>query len=83
MSDVSTTVHRILTDDFEVPVEAIRPQTALGSLDLDSLALAEFAFVLKEQLGVGPAPGLVVKATTIDELIASLEAAPSPESAAR
>jgi acyl carrier protein len=82
MPDIVTTIHRILTDGFEVPTEAIRPQATLDSLDLDSLALAEFALALQERLGVKPAADMVAKTTTIAQLAASLEASRSAETAA-
>ncbi|MFK4065190.1 acyl carrier protein [Streptomyces sp. NPDC029674] len=74
MPDIVATIHRVLTDDFEVPAEAIHPQATLESLDLDSLALAEFSLILQERLGVKPAVGIVAKTTTVSRLAASLAA---------
>jgi acyl carrier protein len=73
MPDIVATIHQILADDFEVPAEAISPQATLESLDLDSLALSEFALMLQERTGVKPAVGIVAKTTTVSELAASLE----------
>ncbi|MGK5640619.1 acyl carrier protein [Streptomyces sp. URMC 126] len=74
MPNVATVIHRVLTDGFEVPAEAVRPQATLDSLDLDSLALAEFALALQERLGVKPPADVFAKSSTIAQLSASLEA---------
>lgn len=74
MPDIVATIHHILAEEFEVPAETIRPQATLESLGLESLALAEFAFVLQDRLGMKPAVGIVAPMTTVTELAASLEA---------
>ncbi|MGW1195431.1 acyl carrier protein [Streptomyces sp. NPDC002536] len=52
MTDTCDIVRSILTKTFRVPDHEITPQVTLEQLQLDSLALAEFALVLQEQIGV-------------------------------
>lgn len=52
MADTYDTVHSALTATFRIPEDELHPQATLAQLDLDSLALAEFALVLEERLGV-------------------------------
>ncbi|WP_369211975.1 acyl carrier protein [Streptomyces flavofungini] len=52
MSDTYETVRSALTATFRIPEDELHPHTTLRQLDMDSLALAEFALVLEERLGV-------------------------------
>ncbi|MEV6506666.1 phosphopantetheine-binding protein [Streptomyces sp. NPDC051642] len=74
MSPAQTAVTSVLTEKFEVSAESIRPEATLESLDLDSLALAELALALQEQLGVPVAEEEASKHSTVGELVAALNA---------
>ncbi|MFG2370166.1 phosphopantetheine-binding protein [Streptomyces sp. NPDC048504] len=74
MSPAQTAVTAVLTEKFEVSAESIRPEATLESLDLDSLALAELALALQEQLGVPVAEEEAAKNSTVGELVAALNA---------
>ncbi|WP_329124952.1 phosphopantetheine-binding protein [Streptomyces sp. NBC_01465] len=74
MSDVTTAVHSVLTEKFEVVPADIAPAATLESLDLDSLSLAELALALQEQLGVKVEEHEAAKGTTVGELVAAIEA---------
>jgi acyl carrier protein len=52
--DVLRAVEKILIDTFDVPAERLRPETTFENLELDSLALAELAVLVQEELGVFP-----------------------------
>jgi acyl carrier protein len=43
------TVAGILTEQFEVDPERVRPDTTLANLGLDSLALMEFVFAVEDR----------------------------------
>ena len=42
----------ILTEQFEVDPERVRPETSLANLGLDSLALMEFVFAVEDRFDV-------------------------------
>ncbi|MEV1019357.1 phosphopantetheine-binding protein [Streptomyces sp. NPDC050264] len=73
-SPASAALTAVLTEKFEIDPEHIRPDATLESLDLDSLALAELALALQEQLGVQVAEDEAAKHTTVAELTAALNA---------
>ncbi|WP_175409060.1 acyl carrier protein [Streptomyces sp. TRM64462] len=72
MSDVHDAVRSALAS-FNVPDDLVRPDATLAELDMDSLALAEFALVLQERLGVRVGGEHASKSTTIAEVVAFLE----------
>jgi acyl carrier protein len=74
MSPAQTALTAVLTEKFEVSAESIRPEATLESLDLDSLALAELALALQEQLGVPVAEEETAKQSTVGGLVAALNA---------
>ncbi|MEW1828395.1 phosphopantetheine-binding protein [Streptomyces sp. NPDC088196] len=74
MSPAHTAVTAVLTEKFEVSADSIRPEATLESLDLDSLALAELALALQEQLGVPVAEEEAAKNRTVGQLVAALNA---------
>ncbi|WP_405949388.1 phosphopantetheine-binding protein [Streptomyces prunicolor] len=74
MSPAQTALTAVLTEKFEVSAERIRPEATLESLDLDSLALAELALALQEQLGVPVAEEETAKHSTVGGLVAALNA---------
>ncbi|MFD3558451.1 phosphopantetheine-binding protein [Streptomyces sp. NPDC058686] len=65
-------VASVLMHKFEVGPDSIRPDATLASLDLDSLALAELALALQDQLGVRVDESEATKRTTVAELSATL-----------
>ncbi|WP_327350821.1 phosphopantetheine-binding protein [Streptomyces sp. NBC_01304] len=74
MSAIDSAIHSVLTGKFEVAQDHIRPEATLESLDLDSLALAELALALQEELGVEVHEHEATKSTTVGELTATLAA---------
>ncbi len=42
----------VLVDNFHVAAEAVRPETSLEQLGLDSLALMEFVFAMEDRFDV-------------------------------
>ncbi|MGW6258991.1 acyl carrier protein [Streptomyces sp. NPDC055085] len=42
----------VLVSTFAIPLREIRPTATIGDLDLDSLALAELAVILSENIGI-------------------------------
>ncbi|MER6380507.1 acyl carrier protein [Streptomyces sp. NPDC001118] len=52
MTDTYATIRSVLTGSFLVPETELGPGVTLEQLELDSLALAEFALILDERLGV-------------------------------
>ncbi|GGU73406.1 hypothetical protein GCM10010211_44150 [Streptomyces albospinus] len=48
MDDVLQHLVTLLTDKFDVPADAILPDSTLTDMDLDSLAVVEFAVTLQE-----------------------------------
>lgn len=71
-SRARTVVAAVLMEKFEVSADSIRPDATLASLDLDSLALAELALALQDQLGVRVDESEATKRTTVAELTATL-----------
>ncbi|GAA1913864.1 hypothetical protein GCM10009837_43220 [Streptomyces durmitorensis] len=74
MSSIDTAIHSVLTGKFEVPQDLILPEATLESLDLDSLALAELALALQEELAVEVQEHEATKSTTVAGLTATLAA---------
>ncbi|QHC22680.1 acyl carrier protein [Streptomyces sp. GS7] len=48
MDDVLQHLMTVLTEKFDVPADAIRADSTLTDLDLDSLAVVEFAVTLQD-----------------------------------
>ncbi|MER5497644.1 MULTISPECIES: acyl carrier protein [unclassified Streptomyces] len=48
MSAIHPKITEVLTHTFKVPVGEIRPDSTMDSLEMDSLAAAEFAVLLRE-----------------------------------
>ncbi|NEB76219.1 hypothetical protein G3I40_13450 [Streptomyces sp. SID14478] len=73
-SPVTSALTTVLTEKFEVDPAAVHPDATLESLDLDSLALAELALALQEELGVKVEESEATKHTTVAGLTAALSA---------
>ncbi|MGV9701594.1 acyl carrier protein [Streptomyces sp. NPDC003483] len=74
MSPVQAAVTAVLTQKFEVRPESIHPDATLESFDLDSLALAEFALVLQQRLGIRVEEDEAGRHSTVGGLVAALNA---------
>jgi acyl carrier protein len=71
-SSVSTVQDRITTmliDRFGVPREELRPDATFAELDLDSLALVEFALVVEKEFGVPMGEDEVSTGATISDAV--------------
>ncbi|GGV08798.1 phosphopantetheine-binding protein [Streptomyces spectabilis] len=67
----TATTHRVstlLSERFGVPVQEVHADARLKDLDLDSLALVEFALVAEEEFGVR----LTEDDVTTDDTVADL-----------
>ncbi|MFH8475525.1 acyl carrier protein [Streptomyces sp. NPDC018000] len=53
MSAIHPKITEVLTRTFKVPVAEIRPDSTMDSLEMDSLAVAEFAVLIREAMGGG------------------------------
>ncbi|MFF9506761.1 acyl carrier protein [Streptomyces sp. NPDC014724] len=51
MSAIHPKITEVLTHTFKVPAVEIRPDSTMDSLEMDSLAVAEFAVLIRETLG--------------------------------
>ena len=72
MTDTDLAFRSVLTGKFQIPAQAITPGATLEQLDLDSLALAELALTLQEELGIRVEEHEARKETTVAELSATL-----------
>ncbi len=82
-----TTIHpkitEVLTGTFKVPAAEILPESTMDSLEMDSLAVAEFAVIIKETLGVSADSEKLYKDATLADITAYIdEAVDSAESEA-
>ncbi|MGW1181992.1 MULTISPECIES: acyl carrier protein [unclassified Streptomyces] len=75
MSTIDPRITDVLSRTFKVPVAEIHPEATMDGLDMDSLAAAEFAVVLRETTGVELETGTLTRGTTLAELTAHLHAA--------
>ncbi|OEV29396.1 hypothetical protein AN219_16800 [Streptomyces nanshensis] len=73
MIPVRETLAAVLTDQFRVPPEEMSPETALASLDVDSLAVVELLFALQEELEVTIGEDEVTPRHTLQDLVEMLE----------
>lgn len=73
MTSVRETVAAILVGKFRVHPQEIKPEEALASLDVDSLAVVELLFALQEELGVTIGEDEVTPRHTLQELVETLE----------
>ncbi|WP_327365692.1 acyl carrier protein [Streptomyces sp. NBC_01217] len=51
MSAIHPKIIEVLTHTFKVPAAEIRPDSTMDSLEMDSLAVAEFAVLIRETVG--------------------------------
>ncbi|MCS0638604.1 acyl carrier protein [Streptomyces sp. LP05-1] len=72
-ADTYATIRTALITDFRVPEDEVTPDATLEQLELDSLALAEFALILEERLGVKIDSEHAVRTTTLAEITDHLD----------
>lgn len=75
MSAIHPEITDVLSHTFKVPVAEILPDSTMDSLDMDSLAVAEFAVILRETTGAELDPGTLHRQTTLARLTELLHAA--------
>ncbi|MCG7528818.1 acyl carrier protein [Streptomyces sp. OfavH-34-F] len=75
MSTIHPRITDVLSRTFKVPVAEILPDATMDSLDMDSLAVAEFAVVLREATGVELDTATLHRRTTLAQLTDHLHAA--------
>lgn len=83
MTDTYDTVRSALAATFRIPEDELHPQVTLAQLEMDSLALAEFALVLEERLGVKLQSEHATGETTLAEVAEHLHTLLSEPAATR
>lgn len=77
-SDSYTAICDALTATFGVEPEALRPGATFAELDLDSIALLEFALVMGERLGVRGGNAELLPTMTLGEATVFVDTLRSP-----
>ncbi|MEV2255587.1 MMPL family transporter [Streptomyces sp. NPDC050147] len=72
-TDTFDVIRTALTSTFRVPEEEVLASATLEQLELDSLALAEFALILEERLGVKIDSEHAGRTTTLAEVASHLD----------
>ncbi|MFH9762198.1 acyl carrier protein [Streptomyces anulatus] len=75
MRTIHPKITEVLTGTFKVPAAEILPESTMDSLEMDSLAVAEFAVVIKETLGVDADSQKLYKDATLADITAYIDAA--------
>ncbi|WP_457518146.1 acyl carrier protein [Streptomyces sp. TE33382] len=65
---IHPTITEVLTGTFKVPAVEILPDSTMDSLEMDSLAIAEFAVIIKETLGVEADSDKLYKEATLTDI---------------
>ncbi|QXE35984.1 MULTISPECIES: acyl carrier protein [Streptomyces] len=73
MSEIHPRITEVLTGTFKVPAAEILPEATMDSLEMDSLAVAEFAVIIKETLGIDTDSDALLKGATLAEITAFLD----------
>lgn len=71
--DTYAVICSVLTTAFKIPDDEISPERTLEQLELDSLALAEFALILQERLEVRIDEEHATRATTLAQITEHLD----------
>ncbi|GHI94683.1 acyl carrier protein [Streptomyces olivaceus] len=74
MTDTYDVIRSVLTTTFQIPDAEIGPERTLEQLELDSLALAEFALILQERLEVRVDEEHATRTTTLAQVTEHLDA---------
>ncbi|WNF25567.1 acyl carrier protein [Streptomyces sp. C11-1] len=75
MKTIHPKITEVLTETFKVPAAEILPESTMDSLEMDSLAVAEFAVIIKETLGVDADSEKLYKDATLADVSAFIDAA--------
>ncbi|MEU0834348.1 acyl carrier protein [Streptomyces sp. NPDC056231] len=81
MSAIHPQITDVLTNTFKVPAAEILPGSTMDSLEMDSLAVAEFAVIIKETLGVEADSGKLYKDATLADITTFIDAVVSGDPA--
>ncbi|MFE7710858.1 acyl carrier protein [Streptomyces sp. NPDC057486] len=81
MSAIHPKITDVLTNTFKVPAAEILPGSTMDSLEMDSLAVAEFAVIIKEALGVEADSDKLYKDATLADITTFIDAAVSGDPA--
>ncbi|MFG2561283.1 acyl carrier protein [Streptomyces sp. NPDC048496] len=81
MSAIHPQITDVLTNTFKVPAAEILPGSTMDSLEMDSLAVAEFAVIIKETLGVEADSDKLYKDATLADITTFIGAAVSGDPA--
>lgn len=71
---VSTRLHRLLTNRFDIPAEELRPAVTFDALKFDSLDLVDLALAAEEEFGVSISDDEAEDLRTVDDAAALIEA---------
>ena len=74
-----TRLSTILVTYFGVEESEVRPDVTFAELDLDSLAIVEFALVAEKEFGVAIGEDEVSPHATVDDALAMLDAKGVPD----
>ncbi|MFG3407095.1 acyl carrier protein [Streptomyces sp. NPDC048142] len=75
MKTIHPKITEVLTGTFKVPGAEILPESTMDSLEMDSLAVAEFAVIIKETLGVDADSEKLYKDATLADISVYIDAA--------
>ncbi|MEV0490059.1 acyl carrier protein [Streptomyces atratus] len=81
MSAIHPRITDVLTNTFKVPAAEILPGSTMDSLEMDSLAVAEFAVIIKETLGVEADSDKLYRDATLADITTFIDAAVSGDPA--
>lgn len=74
MSSAQAVVGSILTGEFRIRPEDMKPEATLADLDIDSLTVVELIEAVGQELGVRISEHEVTQWNTIPDLVATVEA---------
>ncbi|MFF8987394.1 acyl carrier protein [Streptomyces globisporus] len=75
MKAIHPKITEVLTGTFKVPAHEVLPESTMDSLEMDSLAVAEFAVIIKETLGVDADSEKLYKDATLADISAYIDEA--------
>ncbi|MFF1837881.1 acyl carrier protein [Streptomyces sp. NPDC058231] len=75
MTAIHPRITEVLAHTFKVPAAEILPDSTMDSLEMDSLAVAEFAAIIKETLGIHADPDQLYRNATLADITEFIGAA--------
>ncbi|MFF2008492.1 acyl carrier protein [Streptomyces sp. NPDC058195] len=75
MSTIHPRIAEVLTQTFKVPAAEIHPSSTMDSLEMDSLAVAEFAVLIRETAGCDREFEQLPKGATLADITRFMDAA--------